>query len=351
MRAFLFVLSGLSLDGQEDCSLLNLDKHFKLNVPTLRKLGLFKCAGEKEEFLTSIASYGDINTNKFNIIKQISQIMEDDSKEDFDTFSTEIPESVMEKIKQIFRCKPIYGKRGDFQSAVKECGASAKNYSCPIVYTKENESVLKIAVHEKCYKEKEFFDLVQIVFNEIKDYNIQTVEGKIFAGDLTFYKTQHNKVFKKVACNSKLLQNLKNKGYQCVGVGKIQDFIDVSCFDENYPSKTDGLSIKTLEKLARKEGNLFAFAYLTDFEKIHSSHGDMLGARLCLEEIDHCLEYLINCLKTDDILLITSTYNGENNVNVPLMVYEKSNIENSSNLGEFSDFKVVNDIIKQHLKL
>ncbi len=351
MSIFLIVLSGLSFNQNDDCSLLNLDNHFKLNIPHLRKLGLFKCAGLSEEFLQADASYGAINTNKDNVIKQIAQMVDDESNEEFDTFSSEIPESVMEKIKQIFHAKPLYGKRGDFQSAIKECGSSAKNYCCPIVYTKENESVLKIAVHEKCYKEKDFFELVEIVSKELEKYNIQTVEGKIFAGELDFYKTQHNKVFKKVSCDSKLLQSLKNKGVKCVGVGKIEDFINASCFDENYISKTDGLSLKTLEKLVLRKDNLFAFAYLTDYEKIHASHGDLLGARVCLEAIDDCISHIVKHLKKDDLLIITSTYNGDNNEKVPLLIYAQDNKENASNLGEFEGYKVINDTIKQHINL
>ena len=351
MSIFLIALSGLSFNEKDDCSLLNLDNHFKLNIPHLRKLGLFKCAGLNEEFLQTEASYGTINTNKYNTIKQIAQMVDDESNEDFDTFSSEIPESVMAKIKQIFHAKPLYGKRGDFQSAVKECGTSAKNYCCPIVYTKENESVLKIAVHEKCYKEKDFFELVEIVSKELKGYNIQTIEGKIFAGDLDFYKTQHNKVFKKVSCNSKLLQNLKNKGVKSIGVGKIEEFINASCFDENYISKTDGLSLKTLEKLVCRKDNVFTFAYLTDYEKIYANHGDLLGARVCLEAIDESISHILKHLRRNDLLIITSTYNGDNNKKVPLLVYAEDNKDNASQLGEFEGYKVINDTINQHINL
>lgn len=348
MSIFLVALSGLSFNKQDDCSLVNLDRHFKLNLPSLRKFGLFKCAGDDDNIIISDASYGTINSQKNNIIKQISQMLDSDVNENFDTFSSEIPLSVIDKIKQVFRCKPLFCKRGDFQSAIKECGSSAKNYCYPIVYTKENESVLKIAVHEKCYKDKDFFDLVEILSNEISDYNIQTIEGKIFAGESEFYKTQHNRVFKKVSCSSKLLQALKSKGIKLISVGKIQEFIDANCFDESYASKTDGLSLKTLEKLALRKENLFAFAYLTDYEKIYSGHGDMLGARVCLEAVDEAIGQIVKHLKGDDLLIFTSTYNGDNNVTVPLLVYQPNNRETASNLGEFDDFAVIKNLIEQH---
>lgn len=347
MRAFLIALSGLALKG-DNCSLVNLDSHFKLNIPNFRKLGLFKCANFNDDIVKEIASLGTISTNNCSNNQQVLQMLDDNTEDNYDILSTEIPNSILETIQQIFRCKPLFCKRGDFQTAIKECGMSAKNYSCPIVYTKENESVIKIAVHEKCYKENDFFQLVEMVKNEIKNYKINCVEGKIFAGDFEFYKTQHNKVFKAVSCDSNLLTLLNKSNITTISVGKVLDIVDSSCFKENYPSKTDCLSLKTLEKLVLKRENMFVFAYLTDYEKIYSNHGDMLGARKCLEEIDLTIEKILRYLKQDDILIFTSTFIGQ--AKVPLLVYNSNN-ENCVNLGDFNSFEVIHKLIEQHFNL
>ena len=253
MRAFLIVIPNLEAGREHKIgSLLALDNSFKLHIPTLRKMGIFKCTGEKEEFLPATCDYGKIAVKNLSAFEQRGQMIGDNSVIKYNTFASEIPETICSLVESVFRCKPIYCKRGDFQSATKECGDAAKTYSCPIIYTKDNESVLKIAVHENCYKEKEFFELVEMTKEVLKQFNIHTVEGKMFAGKSgDYYKTQHKKIYKNLPLNNNLLTKLAEKHISCIGVGRVQDYVSEKYFSENYFTKTDPLALKTLERLAR----------------------------------------------------------------------------------------------------
>ena len=353
MRAFLLVVSNLEVGkSQAFGSILNLDNSFKLHIPTLRKMGIFKCAGEREEFLPATCNFGKIAVKNLTVFEQRGQMIGDNSTMNYDTFSTEIPESVCNLIKDIFRSRPLFCKRGDFQTAARECGDSAKTFSSPIVYTKENESVLKIAVHERCYRENEFFELVEMVRNSLGGYNIYSVEGKMFAGDLgSYYKTQRKRAFKKLSCDNNLLTKLAEKGVKRIGVGKVQDYVSNNCFDENYPAKTDILTLRTLERLLNRKEDLFVYADLSDFGKIHIAHSDLLSARLCLESIDKTMEKMLPSLKEDDLLIFTSDYNAqETTAAVPILIYQQK-VQTGDDLGEFEDFKGINEKLEKHFCL
>ena len=354
MRAFLIVVSNLEVgDSQGIGSILGLDNNFKLHVPTLRKMGIFKCAGEKEEFIASTCDYGKIAVKNLTVFEQRGQMIGDDSIMNYDTFSAEIPESVCNLIKDIFRSRPLFCKRGDFQTATRECGDSAKTYSSPIVYTTDNESVLKIAVHESCYKEQEFYNLVEMVRASLREYNIYNIEGKIFAGKPgEYYKTQHKKSFKKLSCENNLLTKLAQKGIKCVGVGKVQDYVDGRCFEENYLAKTDTLALKTLDRLSKRKENMFVYVDLSDFGKIHIAHSDMLSARLCLESIDETMANILPSLKEDDLFIFTSDYNFQDlKACVPILVYRYNNKDKVEDLGELEDFRKINEYIEKHFCL
>ena len=354
VRAFLIVVSNLEVGKNQGIgSILGLDNSFKLHVPTLRKMGIFKCAGENEEFLPSICDYGKISVKNLTVFEQRGQMIGDNSIMNYDSFSAEIPESICNLIKDIFRSRPLYCKRGDFQSAVKECGDSAKTYSSPIVYTADNESVIKIAVHESCYKVEEFFELVKMVRESLREYNVYNIEGKFFAGNLgDYYKTQHKRAFKKLSCENNLLTKLAEKGVKRISVGKVQDYVDGNCFDENYVAKTDVLALKTLDRLAKRKENMFVYVDLSDFGKIHIAHSDMLSARLCLESIDQTMANILPSLKEGDLLIFTSDYNFQDmNACVPILIYQHNKAGNVEDLGELEDFKGINERFEKHFCL
>ena len=354
MRAFLIVVSNLEVGKSQGIgSILGLDNSFKLHIPTLRKMGIFKCAGEKEEFLTSNCDYGKIAVKNLTIFEQRGQMIGDNSIMNYDSFASEIPNSVCNLVKDVFRSRPLFCRRGDFQTAVKECGDSAKAYSSPIIYTNENESVLNIAVHESCYKENEFYDLVEMVRNSLSEYNIYNIEGKMFAGKLgDYYKTQRKKSFKKLSCENNLLTKLAEKGVKCIGVGKVQDYVSVNCFAENYFAKTDILALRTLERLSKRKENFFVYADLSDYGKIHIAHSDMLSARLCLESIDQTMLNLIPNLQEDDLLIFTSDYDlQDSEALVPILIYQPTKVDKAEDIGELEDFKEINRRFEKHFCL
>ena len=335
------MLSGLGIGGEsQENVLLDLDKTYALRVPNLRKFGLFKCAGQNELF-DIVADYGTVAKAGLSVFNQHNCLFSAKSNINFDKFVGEVPNSVRNLIRDVFRCESLYNKAGNFSQSVAECGYKCEQSGLPIVYFHNDESELKVTIHEKCMSKDVFFELVEVFVKNLKDYNIKNIVATVFSGNINnYYKTQYKKEIKCVLKQSVFLQELKSK-YNVVGVGKVLEYFDKDNFSVVYPTKADDLTLK----ISCKEFNgkdVFVYAELCDFYNTYIRHGDLLGARQYLENFDNFLGDIIKKMKDEDRCIITSDI--ELNQDVPIFVYYKNSF--GKNLGRLKDFSAAGELLK-----
>ena len=344
MNIYFLVLSNLGVGNDEikENALLDLDKTYFLRIPTLRKLGIYKCCNQNEIF-DIIADYAVVSTKNVSVFNQHRLMFGCQENKNFDSFVDEIPNSVLNLINDVFRCKTIYNKQGSLMPILNEYGFSAQQKNVPIAYFRNGESEINFAVHEQSLNKEIFFENIQIFAKLLKDYNIQHINGYVFAGEFgKYYKTQFKKEINVVSNENETLKSIK-KQFKTIAIGKVLDFFDKNIFDEVYPTKADDLSLKLMLKSTTKEKNAFIYVELNDLDKVYLKKGDLLGARMYLENFDSILMEMINKMKDDDKLIVTST--TDNNQNAPLIIYSKLN-KMGKFLGYFNDFQVINDYIQ-----
>jgi phosphopentomutase len=153
-----------------------------------------------------------------------------------------------------------------------------------------------------------------------------------------------------------MLERLKNKGFDVISVGKINDIFAGVGVTESNPtvSNADGMD-KTLA-IANRDFSGLCFVNLVDFDMVFGHRNDVDGYARALTEFDARLGELLPILRNDDLLVITADHGCDPSTPstdhsreyVPLLVYSKSG-SYGKDLGVMQGFGHVADIVESYL--
>ncbi len=145
-----------------------------------------------------------------------------------------------------------------------------------------------------------------------------------------------------------VLDNLKDKQFDVIGVGKIPDiFVDQGITKAvKTVSNQDGME-KTVE-LAKSEFKGLCFVNLVDFDAVYGHRRNPEGYGQAIVDFDKQLEELMKYLNHDDLLMITAdhgndpTYSGTDHTReqVPLIIYSKELLK-PRHLHDMESFAVI----------
>lgn len=314
--------------------------NYKLNLPNLKKLGLYNIVGlnipEKEENpigcfgkATEISKGKNSPVGHWEMSGAITEVA-------FSTFPNGFPKDLLEKVSKEANIPGfICNEKGSGTDLLKKYGEESVKTKKPIVYTSA-DSVFQIAAHEDVYPIDELYRICKVARKVIdKDnYNIGTVIARPFVGTANenYKRTYNRKDFEATTFSKTMLDLLNENGRTVYAIGKIEDlFVGRGITDSVHTEgNADGIEKNIL---ALKNSNYdLIFTNLVDFDMLYGHRNDVEGYGKALEYFDSKLPEIIENLKQDDILIITADHGCDPSTPstdhsreyIPVIVYGKS---------------------------
>jgi len=344
-RIFLIVLDSLGVGETIDAkkfndeganTLGNILKNSPIYYPNLERMGLLNLVNysdvkETDAYYTKAhpkANGKDTLTGHLEIMGIRTLIP-------FKTFTeTGFPNELIDELEKRSGRKVIGNCNASGTEIIERLGKEQMETGSLIVYTSA-DSVLQIAAHEEVIPLEELYKICEIARElTLKD---EWKVGRVIArpyigtpGNFTRTPNRHDYALDPVSVT--VLDNLKNSGYDVIGIGKISDVFNGCGITKSTKTKDnlDGIQ-KTIEATLEDFTGL-CFINLNDFDSKYGHRRNIKGYAEAIKEFDNYLPQIKKKLKEDDLLIITAdhgndpSYRGTDHTreNIPVLIYSKS---------------------------
>lgn len=321
-RVFLIVLDSFGIGAMPDSgdygdngvnTLKSVADSSYFSVPNMAKLGLFNIdgvtVGEKENNpAAAVARMEEASKGKDTTIGhwEIAGVY---SPKPLPVFEEGFPEDFLklfsEKIGRGIICnKPYSGT-----VVINDYGDEHVKTGDLIVYTSA-DSVFQIAAHEKVIPVEKLYEYCSIARQMLTgELGVGRVIARPFIGENGNYtRTSRRHDYSLVPPKTTMLDQLKEEGYDVIGVGKINDiFAGKGLTEYTYTSGNEEGIEKTLKYLDKDFEGL-CFVNLVDFDMLYGHRNDISGYAKALTYFDGKLTQILSKLREDDILMITADH-------------------------------------------
>ncbi len=306
-----------------------------LKVENLARLGLGRIEGVKtvEPVETPLASFGRMMP--LSPAKDTTaghwELMGVPIKKPFATFPDGFPPEIMERFKKETGYDYLWAKPASGTEIIERLGREHLKTGKLIVYTSA-DSVFQIAAHEELIPPEELYRVCRIARAFLNEYNVGRVIARPFiTKDGRFVRTERRKDFSIPPPEETLLDVLKNKGVDVVGVGKVDDIFAHRGFSHTIRAHDNRDVLASLMRALDEFSEGFFLATLGDFDTIYGHRNDPHGYARALEEVDTRLPHVMEKLNEEDIFIITADHGCDpttpstdhSREYVPLIVYGK----------------------------
>ena len=311
----------------------------KLNIPNMKKLGLYNIQGIKiaEKENQPIGIYGKAAEKSKGKNSPVGhwEIAGFINEKPFKTYYNGFPKELLDEISKRGNIKgSICNKKGSGKDFLKQYGEESIKLNMPIVYTSA-DSVFQIAAHENMMPVSELHKLCRIARNVIdeKGYGIGTVIARPFIGtnNDNFVRTYNRKDFEAEDFGKTMLDVFIENNKKVLAIGKIEDLFSGRGITRaiHTSGNTDGIN-KTIEEIKNSSEDLI-FVNLVDFDMLYGHRNNIEGYRNALEEFDSKLPEIINALNENDILILTADHGNDPSTPstdhsreyIPILIYGK----------------------------
>ncbi len=372
-RVFLVVLDSVGIGEEPDANeygdvgsntLKSASKSKFFNMPNMQKLGLFNidgvdCREKTEDPKGSFARMQEASKGKDTTIGhwEISGIK---SEKPLPTFPEGFPSELIKKYEEATGKKVLCNKPYSGTKVLEDYGEECVNTNSLIVYTSA-DSVFQVAAHEDVVPVKKLYEYCEIAREMLKGkYGVGRVIARPFVGKYpNFKRTSNRHDISLLPPKKTMLDQLKDNGYDVIGVGKIYDIFAGKGITEHVKTtgNPDGIE-KTIE-YTKKDFNGLCFVNLVDFDMLYGHRNDVDGYAKGLSYFDEKLPEIINGLKEDDILMITADHGCDpgkkdstdhSREYTPWIIYGK-NIKSGANLKTLPTFSDIGATILDYFHI
>ena len=351
-RVNIIVLDGFGIGEAPDAkdygdvgsnTLKGIYTNTKLNLPNLKKLGLYQIEGIgiQEEETEIRGTYGKAREQSVGKNSPVGhwEISGYITKGGFRTYPQAFPEKLLEEWKQETGIEGILcNKVGSGTELLKEYGEEHIKTGYPIVYTSA-DSVFQIAAHEDIIPVPKLYELCKIARKicDKPEYNIGTVIARPFVGDRAdnFTRTYHRKDFESQKFGKNML-DIISKEKEVITIGKIEDLFSGRGITRaiHTEGNADGIE-KNIEEL-KKDTEGLLFTNLVDFDMLYGHRNNIEGYAKALEYFDSKLPIIMQTMKDSDMLIVTADHGNDPSTPstdhsreyIPILIYGKQIKEN-----------------------
>ena len=366
-RVFLIVLDSCGIGeapdsenfGDKGCSTIRtISQSSEFNINTLRSLGYTRIDGLSflgdGELNAQVARLKELSQGKDTTIGhwEIAGIVSD---KPLPVFPDGFPKALIDKFSEKTGRKVICNKAYSGTEVIKDYGEEHLKTGALIVYTSA-DSVFQIAAHEDIVPPEKLYEYCKFAREIlVDDWGMGRVIARPFEGKYPFKRTSRRHDFSLKPPKETMLDQLKSKGFDVIGVGKINDIFAGQGITEYVYTQNnqDGMS-KTLEYQG-KEFNGLCFINLVDFDMVYGHRNDIDGYAKAFSDFDKWLKTFIDGMKSSDALIITADhgcdpgFTGTDHTReyVPFILYNKN--VTPGNLGTINGFSYVSECVKKLL--
>lgn len=372
-RIFVVVMDSLGVGAMEDSADfgdigVNTLGHIAqavdtLTIPNLKRLGLANITPLKQ------VTPEDISRGYYGKLREKSrgkdtmtghwEMMGLEVTRPFKTFTeTGFPPELIRELEQKTGKKVIGNKSASGTEILEELAEEEIATGHMIVYTSA-DSVLQICGNEETFGLEELYRCCEIA-REItmkEEWMVGRVIARPYVGKKKgeFKRTSNRHDYALKPFGKTALDALKAAGLDVISIGKIKDIFDGEGITQAYKSKSSVHGMEQTIDTAKSDFHGLCFVNLVDFDALWGHRRDPQGYAQEIEKFDVNLGVLLNCLKEDDLLIITAdhgndpTYTGTDHTRekVPFLAYSPS-MESGGPLPEADTFAVIGATVAEN---
>ena len=178
-----------------------------------------------------------------------------------------------------------------------------------IVYTSA-DSVFQVAAHEDTIPLEELYEGCRTAREILTGkHAVGRVIARPFTGEPGNYvRTPNRHDFSLEPRRPNYLSLIREAGGKVYGVGKISDIFAGFDIDESFPTKSNVEGIQRTEELLREIDEGLVFTNLVETDMLWGHRNDPLNFHRSLQDFDRRLPDLLDALRKDDLLILTSDH-------------------------------------------
>ena len=251
----------------------------------------------------------------------------------FKTFENGFPKEIIDEFERRTGRKVVANKPASGTAILDEFGEHQMKTGDVIVYTSA-DSVFQIAAHEDIIPLEELYEMCKTA-REIMmgEYAVARVIARPYVGSCNgqFERTSNRRDYSLNPFDKTVLDNIKEKGLDVIGVGKIEDIFNGQGITEAIHTKDNMDGVDQTINYIKKENKGLIFTNLVDFDSKYGHRRNIKGYKEALEEFDARIPEIIEAMNDKDILIINAdhgndpAYKGTDHTReqIPLIVYGK----------------------------
>lgn len=321
-RVFLIVLDSFGIGEMPDAAaygdagsntLGTVSQSPCFSIPNMAKMGLFNLdgvtAGEKEPEptasfarMTEFSKGKDTTTGHWEIAGLIST-------KPMPVFPDGFPDEIIREFEEKTGRKVLCNKPYSGTEVIKDYGEEHMRTGALIVYTSA-DSVFQIAAHEDIVPVEQLYRYCEIARKMlVGDAGVGRVIARPFVGEPgNFTRTSRRHDYSLLPPEDTMLDQMKEAGYDVIGVGKINDIFAGKGITEFVRTSGNAEGIeRTLEYMDQDFEGL-CFVNLVDFDMLYGHRNDVDGYAKALTYFDRQLPRMFGKLRQEDILMITADH-------------------------------------------
>lgn len=346
---------------------LHISETGLLEIPTWKKLGIdsiANLAGFNKAVKQSayMARMNELSNAKDTLAGHW-EMMGIKTEISFPTFPNGFPQELIEKLENTFNRKIVGNKPASGSEILIELAEEEIINNKVIVYTSA-DSVLQICGHEKHMGLETLYDFckkARAICSANPQWNVGRIIARPYVGENGQYiRTANRHDYAVKPPKTTILNELQNKNIEVISVGKIFDIFQGEGINKQFHSENDanGMDI-TIDLAMQNSKNQFVFTNLVDFDSKFGHRRDVDGYAENINLFDIKLAKLINALKIDDLLIVSSDHGNDptwvgtdhTREHVPVTIYSKDFKGKPKALRTFEGFGTIGNIVARNFEV
>ena len=227
----------------------------------------------------------------------------------FPTYQQGFPHDVIDPFMHRTGRGVLGNKPASGTEIIQELGEEHQRTGKWIVYTSA-DSVFQVAAHEETIPLEELYAGCRIAREILTGkHAVGRVIARPFIGEPGNYeRTPNLHDFSLEPRRPNYLSLIREAGNQVHGVGKIGDIFAGQDIDTSRPTQSNIDGIVQTEKLMREVDEGLIFVNLVETDMLWGHRNDPLNFHRCLQDFDRRLPDLLDTLREQDLLILTSDH-------------------------------------------
>ncbi|MFL5932254.1 MAG: phosphopentomutase [Gaiellaceae bacterium] len=227
----------------------------------------------------------------------------------FPTYPHGFPHDVIDPFMHRTARGVLGNKAASGTEIIQELGEEHQRTGKWIVYTSA-DSVYQLAAHEDTIPLEELYDGCRAAREILTGkHAVGRVIARPFTGEPGNYvRTPNRHDFSLEPRRPNYLTLVREAGHQVHAVGKISDIFAGCDIDESRPTKSNVEGIQQTETLLRELDEGLIFTNLVETDMLWGHRNDPVNFHRCLQDFDRRLSDLLDALREQDLLILTSDH-------------------------------------------